>query len=69
MKPHGVVLDDYAYMSDPSGDDTYMDHAHARRVYASLTGDSKPQMPLGGPFWQSDQLQLYQQWMKDGFAP
>jgi hypothetical protein len=44
----GVKLGDYAYMSDPTGDDKYADHANANHVYARLTGAEKPQMPLGG---------------------
>jgi len=69
MKPMGVLLDDYGYMSDPAGDSTYADHANARGVNCYLTGECQPQMPLGGPYWTPDQLQLFQQWMTDGFQP
>jgi len=64
MQPHGVLLDDYAYMSDP-GDD----HQNATDVGDFLTGKKKPRMPLGGPFWSQQQLDLYTQWMTDGFQP
>jgi hypothetical protein len=69
MKRRRVFLDDYAYMSDPAGNDTYPDHAHARNVYCYLTGDCTPQMPPGGPFWSPAQLELFNQWMTDGFQP
>ena len=67
MKKYSVRLDDFAYMSDPVGDGTYPDHANARDVYAHLTGAAPPQMPMDGPFWSSDQLKLFEQWMTDGF--
>jgi hypothetical protein len=54
-------------MSDLTGDGTYPDHANARDVYDHLTGVTAPQMPMGGPFWSSDQLKLFEQWMADGF--
>jgi hypothetical protein len=67
MARFGVSLNDYAYMSDPAGNDSFADHANARDVFAHLTGAEPPQMPKGGPFWTSDQLQLFDQWMTDGF--
>jgi hypothetical protein len=74
MKPFHVRLDDYAWMSDPAGGQVgdckqYPDHANARSVYAFLTGDCTPRMPLGGPYWHADMLALYQRWMDDGFQP
>ena len=60
MKPMGVLLDKYTYMSTP---------ANAQNVYNYLTGDSKPQMPMGGPFWTTAQLQLFQNWMTGGYQP
>jgi hypothetical protein len=68
MSSFGVLLDDYTYMSDPTGDREFGDHANARQVYARLTGTKKPQMPKGGPFWNNAQLALFKQWMDDGFA-
>jgi hypothetical protein len=32
-----VLLDDYAYMSDPTGDGTFPDHAHPRNVLLNLS--------------------------------
>jgi hypothetical protein len=71
MKPHGVILDDYTYMSDATADDTYPDHANARNVlaYLSPNGSTPPAMPPGGPYWSTAQLQLFNQWMTDGFQP
>jgi len=62
-----VALDDYGYMSAPAGNDQFPDHANARDVLAHLTGESPPQMPMGGPFWTQAQLDLYRQWIADGF--
>lgn len=60
MAPMDVPLDDYAYMSDA---------ANAQRVYDFLTGDEQPQMPIGGPYWSADQLDLYSRWMAGGRKP
>jgi hypothetical protein len=69
MKPRGVKLDEYTYMSEPAGDDTYPDHANARWVYAFLTGEQTPRMPPGGPFWDDPKLQKFKDWMDGGFQP
>lgn len=56
-------------MTDAAGDEKYPDHANARRVYCFLISDScTPRMPLHGPYWSQDQLDLYQRWMNDGFS-
>jgi hypothetical protein len=67
MARFGVSLSDYGYMSDPTGDDKFNDHANARDVYARLMGTTTPRMPMGGPYWADAQLQLFDQWMNDGF--
>jgi hypothetical protein len=59
MSPFGVLLDDYAYMSDASND-----HANAKAVFDTLKDQS---MPPGGPFWPQDKLDLFSQWMADGY--
>jgi hypothetical protein len=69
MSAFGVLLDDFAYMSDPSADAEFSDHANARQVYSRLTGAKKPQMPKNGPYWNDSQLKLFKQWMDDGFSP
>jgi len=72
-----IVLSDYAYMGDPLGDVSYDDYANARHVYARLTGDEKPQMPMGAekkwnapdnPAGQTN-LATYERWMSQGFRP
>ena len=70
----GVQLDNYDWMSDPAGGamsncTDFPDHMNARSVYAHLTGDCQPKMPLGGAPWDAEQLALYNQWMTDGFQP
>ena len=57
MTPMGVPLDDYSYMSDPS---------NAQAVYEYLTGDQEPRMPIGGPYWSQEQLELYARWLEAG---
>jgi hypothetical protein len=64
MKPSGVALDDYAYMSDPTDE-----HANAQSVHDRLTGEEKPRMPPGGPFWTAEQIALFEKWMSDGYPP
>jgi hypothetical protein len=59
MKRYGVVLDDYAYMSDSTGD-----HANARAVLKTMV---EKKMPPGGPFWPQDRLDLFAKWMSDGY--
>lgn len=59
MKPFGIVLDDYKYMADSTGD-----HSNAKAVLDTLTNQS---MPPGGPFWSKAQLDLFSQWMADGY--
>jgi hypothetical protein len=64
MKPLGVLLDDYPYMSDATNE-----HQNARDVQEFLAGKRQPRMPLGGPFWTAEHLNALEQWMKDGYRP
>ena len=62
MKPHGIKLDDYTFMSDPD---------NADKVLGALSpheGDA-PSMPPGGSYWTADQLALFAQWQQDGYQP
>jgi hypothetical protein len=61
MNKHKVLLDNFAYMADPSND-----HGNAQAVEDSLTNQS---MPPGGPYWSSEELTLYRQWKSDGYLP
>jgi len=58
MEPFGVLLGDYAYMSNPPS---------AQNWYGYLTGEKPPQMPIGGPYSSAEQLQLSSRWMSGGF--
>jgi hypothetical protein len=74
MKPRGILLDNYTWMSNSAGGtigscQAFADHANARSVYGYLTGSCQPQMPPGGPYWSNSQLTTYRQWMDDGFQP
>jgi hypothetical protein len=61
MSKHKILLDDYTYMSDASGD-----HRNAQRVEDSLVQQS---MPPGGPYWSAQQVSLFRQWRSDGYRP
>jgi hypothetical protein len=70
MRRKGVMLGDYGWMSDPAPGDGYDDHAHSRMVFDFVRPDGKePRMPLGGPYWEDEQVALYQRWMDEGFQP
>ena len=60
MKRMGVLLDDYAYMSQL---------ANAQKVFKSLTEQFAPRMPVGGPYWSQEQLDLFSKWMEGGRLP
>jgi hypothetical protein len=59
MRNMGVLLLDYAYMSNPD---------NAQNVLDRLSGAAQPQMPLGGPYWSQDNIDLFQQWIACGYA-
>lgn len=67
MQNQGVNLTGYTYMADQTGDQSFVDHANARQVYARLTGSETPRMPMGGPYWTDQMLAKYQSWMTGGF--
>jgi hypothetical protein len=64
MKPMGVKLDDYGYMSDPNGN-----YANAAQVQDTLSPQNggKPTMPPGGPYWTAEQLAQFAKWRSDGY--
>jgi hypothetical protein len=72
-----ILLNDFSYMGDATGDTIFVDHANARHVFARLVGDETPQMPISGekkwtapdnPTGQKN-LQTYKEWMDHGFPP
>ena len=60
MKPMGVLLHTYSYMSDPSGS-----HAHANAVKSQVQSGA---MPPGSP-WPPSKVNLFIKWMTDGYKP
>lgn len=66
MKPWGVMLDDYNYMSNSSNN-----YQNAEQVQQSLSSQNgaSPTMPPGGPYWTPIQLALFVQWRSDGYQP
>jgi hypothetical protein len=60
MRARHVFLGDYEFMKVPE---------NARMVLARLSGQQKPRMPDGGPYWDRRQLGLFRQWIRDGFKP
>jgi len=69
MARFGVALGDYGYMASAAGNDDFPDHANARDVLTRLTGERVPRMPMGGPYWSDAHIDLFRQWMADGFQP
>jgi hypothetical protein len=65
MARRHILLNDPAWMCDPTGSTDFADHANARRVYAAL---SDKIMPPDGP-WPQDWLDTYQNWIDTGFQP
>jgi hypothetical protein len=61
MNPHGILLDDHAYMSDPANN-----HGNAQAVEDTLVQKT---MPPGGPYWSAEQINLFKQWRSDGYLP
>jgi hypothetical protein len=66
MKPRGVLLDDYGYMSNPTNN-----HQNAEDVQQALSPQdgNPPAMPPSGPFWTAEQLALFAKWRSDGHLP
>jgi hypothetical protein len=66
MKPMGVMLDDYNYMSDPASN--YQNAEQVQENLSAQNGDP-PAMPPGGPYWSPEQLALFAKWRTDGYQP
>ena len=65
MRGLGVFLIDYSYMSGPDSN-----HGHAKMVAFMLGPNGSPdRMPLGGPYWSQDSLNLFQSWIDQGCPP
>jgi hypothetical protein len=66
MRVHGIKLDDYEYMSDPSNS-----YSHAEAVLKTVApqGTQPPSMPPGGPYWTQNQLTLFAKWRAEDYQP
>jgi len=66
MRPKGVKLDDYNYMSNPANN-----HQNAENVQQALSSQNgnPPAMPPEGPYWTADQVALFAKWRSDGYQP
>jgi hypothetical protein len=61
MKPLGVHLDDYEYMSTPE---------KAAAVYQQLSSKRMPPSKRGGAGpWPDEDIALFQAWIIDGYQP
>lgn len=69
MKPHGVELDSFEYMSDPKENPSHPDHGNVRDVLDRLSGRILPRMPMGAPPWPDTQIKLLESWIKEGCLP
>jgi hypothetical protein len=67
-EPRAVFLADYGFMS---AKDAAGDFAHAKKVLALLkdTDAGVPRMPLGGPYWSDESIDLFQSWINGGCKP
>ena len=66
MKPMGIKLDDYGYMSDSTNN--YHNAVNVQQSLSPQNGDP-PDMPPGGPYWTTEQLALFATWRSDGYKP
>lgn len=58
MKDFGVRLDDFDYMRDP---------AHAQNVLNAVSSGTMPPRRSGEPGWSTEGVQLFQEWIADGY--
>lgn len=65
MATKGVRLGDGKWMCDAAGSDGFDDHGNARRVFAALSGGFMPPDAK----WQQSQVDIFSQWISDGFQP
>jgi hypothetical protein len=60
MKNLGVPLDDFGYMRDPG---------HAQQVLDRVSAGTMPPRRSGEPPWSPDSVQLFRDWIADGYQP
>jgi hypothetical protein len=65
-EPRAVFLADYGFMS---AKDAAGNFAHANGVLARLRDTGASRMPLGGPYWSDESIDLFQSWINGGCKP
>lgn len=65
MTPKGIRIGDATWMCDAAADQGFDDHGNARRVFAALSAGFMPP----GQKWTQASLDLYSDWMTEGFQP
>jgi hypothetical protein len=65
MTSKGVHLGDAQWMCNAAAGGGFDDHGNARRVFAALSAGFMPP----GNRWPQDWLDIYSNWMTDGFQP
>jgi hypothetical protein len=65
MTPKGVHLGDAQWMCEAAGNHGFDDHGNARRVFAALSAGFMPP----GHKWPKDQVDIFANWMTEGFQP
>lgn len=69
MKPFGVDLDSFEYMSNPAGTPAHPNYGNARDVLDRIDGSVLPRMPKGAPPWTDSQIKLLRDWIDEGCLP
>jgi hypothetical protein len=61
MRGLEVYLASYKFMTEPGNANRIL-----RKLKPQAEGQESKRMPLGGPYWSQDSLDLFEQWMKTG---
>jgi hypothetical protein len=64
MGQRGIHLNQYEYMSNSTND-----YANANAVYQEVSSRAMPPSWSGEKAWTKEMVQLFQQWMSDGYQP
>lgn len=71
MRQMGVLLVNYVYMANPAPlQNNKPTFGNANNVLRMLKPGALPdRMPLGGPYWSTASLNLFQEWIDEGCPP
>ncbi len=58
MKSFGVLLDDFGFMREP---------ANAQKVLDAVSSGTMPPSNSGETSWSPDQVDLFREWITDGY--